>query len=115
MPLLKPDDASRDPNYVNAFAQKADMDPPSPKHLYLVAVTLGMLRVVIERIFRATSNPFAFILQCEIIGEKHCSDEVQEWVIGLQCLGLFVAGLYAYFYLPPPKVMSKIYGNGKTE
>ena len=110
MPLLRPDGDARDPNYENAFASKTDTDPPTNKRLYVAATSLGLLRIVLERLFRTTMNPFAFVLQCEIIGQE-CSHDKQTAVIGAQFCGLFVAGVYSYMYLPTPKVMSKIFKN----
>ena len=101
------------PKYVDTFAAKTDIDPPSNKNLFSAAVTLAIVQFVLERLFRATMNPFGYILQCKIMSEEVCDDNQLQWVIICQLLGLLAAGVYVYMYLPPPKVMAKIFSDTK--
>ena len=117
LPLLKPDTATRpkpdstvpdDATKYNTFASKKDVDPPKNKSLFSAAIILALMQIVVERVFRATANPFVYGLHCKILPEDQCDATRAIEVAICQLGGLAIAGAYAYFYMPPPKVLSRI-------
>jgi len=113
MPLLRPYKAENDradPNYKETFASKTDTQPPSNKNLFNAAISMAIMHVVLDRLFRTTMNPFVFYMHCEIMGHDCLFDDY--WPVYVaQFGGLAVAGLYSYCYLPPAKVLSSIFEN----
>ena len=111
MPLLRPyknEATNRDPNAILTFSSKTETAPPTNKNLFNAAVSIAVMHVVLDRLFRTTMNPFVFYMHCEIMGHDCLFDDY--WpVYAAQLGGLAVAGLYSYFYLPPPKVLSSIF------
>ena len=111
MPLLRPYKAENDksnPNYKETFASKTDTQPPSNKNLFNAAISMAIMHVVLERLFRTTMNPFVFYMHCEIMGHDCLFNDY--WTVYVAQLGgLAVAGLYSYCYLPPAKVLSSIF------
>ena len=111
MPLLRQAaDVIKDEGtkYTSTFAAKMDTAPPSNKNLFNAATSLAILHVVLERLFRATMNPALFYMQCLVLGETVCSEETMWYVFIAQGIGLLVAGLYVYLFLPGPSVLNRI-------
>jgi glycerol uptake facilitator-like aquaporin len=115
MPLLRPykeDNDAINPNYSVTFASKTDTQPPENKNLFNAAVCLGLMHIVLERLFRTTMNPFVFFMHCEIMGHE-CAFGDYYPVYLAQFGGLLTAGVYTYHYLPPPKALRSIFDSKK--
>ena len=111
MPLLTPyvaDQKKNNPKYSVTFASKEDTKPPANKNLFSAAISLAVLHIVLDRLFRTTMNPFVFYMHCEIMGSG-CLFNDYSWVYLAQGAGLLVAGLYSYNYLPPDRVLKSIF------
>ena len=113
MPLLRPDSVENkasNPSYSVTFAAKVDTSPPRNRDLFNAAVSLAVMHVVLDRLFRATMNPFVFFMHCEIMGHE-CQLSEYYKVYLAQVAGLLVAGVYSYNYLPPQKVIASVFGS----
>jgi hypothetical protein len=97
-----------DPTKYNTFASKKDVVPPKNKLLFSAAIVLAITQIVLERVLRATANPFVYALHCKILSSDQCDGNQAFYVISCQFAGLLVAGMYSYFYMPPARVMALI-------
>jgi hypothetical protein len=95
---------------VEAFPSKRETRPPSAKHLFLAALQLAILHTVLERLFKSTMNPFSYSLHCEILAPHDQCDIHQFWMVcGAQGVGLAVACLYTFLYIPSGRVLEAIF------
>jgi hypothetical protein len=116
MPLLRPymdkrdsnTQTVKDENIIVTFSSKTDTAPPTNKNLFNAAISIAIMHVVLDRLFRTTMNPFVFYMHCEIMGQDCLFGDY--WTVYVAQLGgLAVAGLYSYCYLPKPEVLSAIF------
>ena len=107
MPLLRPVPSATS-GYTDAFAAKVDTKPPTNKNLFSAALSLGIIHYVLERLFRATMNPFLYVLHCTAHRGDTCSWDAVRDVVSAQLGGMAFAAIYAYKYLPPPGVLALI-------
>ena len=105
MPLLIPKDSA---SGYTTYAAKVDITPPKNTTLALAAASLALIHYVLERIFRTTMNPFIFYMHCYTMGEEACSTSHLTGVMACQIVGLLVACLYCWSFIPPPQTLNKV-------
>ena len=92
VPLIKPD-----PQQSMAYIVKPEAVPPKIKDIWYAAFCMGLVHYVLERVFRATMNPFITIMQAWL--ENNPWADFRWWG---QFAGLVFACLYCYYFRPTP-------------
>ena len=108
MPLLVPIAATKASS--RKFPAKTESVPPTAASVFLAGMSLAIVHMVMERLFRATMNPFAYAMHCEILSPSSLCSQTQFWTVCCtQLCALAAACAYAYMYMPPPKVLRIIF------
>jgi hypothetical protein len=103
MPLLNSYAATEN---ANGFQSKQEAMPPNNKDLWFASVSLAVLHYVLERLFRATMNPFMYGMHCYVTGAV--KTELITTIMVAQLLALSLACLNCYFLLPSQRVFDRI-------
>ena len=99
MPLLK---SYAPASGVDGFQSKGEAMPPKNKDLCFAAVSLAILHYVLERLFRTTMNPLAYIMHR--YSTSFDNPALVAAVVAVQLLALSLASLYCFYLLPSPRV-----------